>query len=136
MQIPQNWSEQREAKRRDLLNPSRVARTISPGRRLKNFFPALVFARDLVKNPETFTAPDRTPTATFSVIFVTLLTLKKTFKRISRSFFFMGKSLNPYSTEMVQDQVQGKATPSPPHSYYKFPLKYPNIDPTLSRVLP
>lgn len=59
----------------DILNPSNDARTTSPGRSLKNFFPAFEFATELVKNPETFTTPERTPLATFSVILVTFLTL-------------------------------------------------------------
>lgn len=66
----------------NILNPSRDARTISPGRRLKNFLPAFVLATELVKNPETFTTPERTPVATFSVIFVTLLALHKITKPI------------------------------------------------------
>lgn len=59
----------------NLLKPSRVASTISPGRRLKNFFPTLEFTIELVKKPDTFTTPDRTPFATFSDIFVSVLTL-------------------------------------------------------------
>lgn len=58
-----------------LLNPSRDARMISPGKRPKNFFPAFEFATEPVMNPETLTTPERTPVATFSVICVTLLTL-------------------------------------------------------------
>ena len=59
----------------DVLNPSRDARTISPGRRPKNFLPTFEFATELVKNPDTFNTPQRSPFATFSVIFVILLTL-------------------------------------------------------------
>ena len=59
-------------------NPSREARTISPGRRLKNFFPGLEFTTELVTNPATFNAPDKTPVATFSDIFVTFFTLLQT----------------------------------------------------------
>ena len=58
-----------------LLNPSRDARMISPGKRPKNFFPAFELATELVMSPETLTTPERTPVATFSVICVTLLTL-------------------------------------------------------------
>lgn len=65
----------------DLQNPSRVARTISPGIMRKNFFPTMEFATELVKNPETWRTPERTPIATFSVILVTLLTLKNTLQR-------------------------------------------------------
>lgn len=60
-----------------VLNPSREARTTSPGKRPKNFLPTFELATELVMNPETFTTPDRTPMATFSVTFVTLLTLQK-----------------------------------------------------------
>lgn len=56
-------------------NPSNEARTISPGRRLKNFCPTLEFATVLVKKPETFTTPESIPVATFSDIFVICLTL-------------------------------------------------------------
>lgn len=59
----------------NILNPSRDASKISPGRRPKNFLPTFEFAMELVKNPETLTTPERTPVATFSVILVTLLTL-------------------------------------------------------------
>jgi len=59
----------------DILNPSNDASTTSPGRSLKNFFPAFEFATELVKNPETFTTPVRTPLATLSVILVTFLAL-------------------------------------------------------------
>lgn len=61
----------------DILNPSNDASTTSPGRRLKIFFPAFEFATELVKNPETFTTPVRTPLATLSVILVTFLALYK-----------------------------------------------------------
>lgn len=61
----------------DIPNPSREASTISPGSMSKNFLPTLEFATELVKNPETLITPDSTPVATFSVIFVTLLTLNK-----------------------------------------------------------
>lgn len=61
-----------------ILNPSREAKTISPGNKPKNFFPIFEFAMEPVKNPVTFTAPERTPDATFSVIFVTLFTLRRT----------------------------------------------------------
>ena len=60
-----------------VLNPSKDARTISPGRRLKNFLPTVEFTIELVKNPETFTTPERIPVATFSDIFVNFLTLNK-----------------------------------------------------------
>lgn len=59
----------------DILNPSNDASTTSPGRNLKNFFPAFEFATELVKKPETFTTPVRTPLATLSVILVTFLAL-------------------------------------------------------------
>ena len=59
----------------NILNPSMVARTISPGRRLKNFFPALELTTELVKNPDTLTTPESTPVATFSDIIVNFLTL-------------------------------------------------------------
>jgi hypothetical protein len=49
--------------------------TISPGSRLKNFFPAFELAIELVKWPVTFTTPDSIPVATFSDIFVTFLAL-------------------------------------------------------------
>lgn len=58
-----------------LLNPSRDARIISPGKRPRNFFPAFEFATEPVIYPETLTTPERTPVATFSVICVTLLAL-------------------------------------------------------------
>lgn len=61
----------------NILNPSREARTISPGRKPKNFLPTLEFATEPVKNPETFTTPERTPVATFSVTNVTLSTLQE-----------------------------------------------------------
>lgn len=60
----------------NILNPSREASTISPGRRPKNFLPAFEFATLLVKISDTFTTPERTPLATFSVLFVILLTLQ------------------------------------------------------------
>uniref|UniRef100_A0A2P2J9N4 Uncharacterized protein n=1 Tax=Rhizophora mucronata TaxID=61149 RepID=A0A2P2J9N4_RHIMU len=69
-----NWRNQ-DFKISNLLNPSKEARTISPGNRLKNFLPALEFTIELVKNPETFTTPERIRTATFSDIFVNFLTL-------------------------------------------------------------
>lgn len=62
--------------RKYILNPSKEARMISPGRRLKNFCPTLEFATELVKNPETFTTPDSNPVATDSDIFVNFLTLQ------------------------------------------------------------
>lgn len=62
----------------DSLNPSKEARTISPGRRLKNFFPIEEFTMELVKNPDTLTTPERIPRATFSVVFVNFLTLIST----------------------------------------------------------
>jgi hypothetical protein len=61
----------------NILNPSKDASTISPGRRPKNFLPTFEFTTELVKNPETLTTPERTPVATFSVTLVTLLTLHK-----------------------------------------------------------
>lgn len=60
----------------DLLNPSKEARRISPGNRLKNFFPALEFTIELVTSPETLTTPERIPVATFSDILVNLFTLE------------------------------------------------------------
>ena len=65
-------------RRKNLLNPSKEARTISPGRRLKNFLPTLEFTIELVKNPDTLTTPERIPVATFSDILVNFLTLKCT----------------------------------------------------------
>jgi len=59
----------------DILNPSNDASITSPGRKLKNFFPAFEFTTEPVKIPDTFTTPERKPVATFSVILVTLLTL-------------------------------------------------------------
>lgn len=59
-----------------LLNPSKEARTISPGRRLKNFLPTVEFTIELVKNPDTLTTPERIPRATSSDIFVSFFTLK------------------------------------------------------------
>lgn len=60
----------------NLLNPSKEASTISPGRRLKNFLPALEFATELAKNPETLTTPESIPFAIFSDIFVNFFTLE------------------------------------------------------------
>lgn len=60
---------------KDSLNPSNEARTISPGRRLKNFWPTLELTIELVKNPDTLTTPERIPAATSSDIFVNFLTL-------------------------------------------------------------
>lgn len=66
-----------EIEMKDILNPSKDARTISPGRRLKNFLPTVEFVIELVKNPETFKTPERIPEATFSDLFVIFLTLHK-----------------------------------------------------------
>lgn len=71
-----------QKKMEDLLNPSKEASTISPGRRLKNFLPALEFTIEPVMKPDTFTTPERIPVATSSDIFVSFLTLKK-FNRIA-----------------------------------------------------
>lgn len=59
-----------------LQNPSKEARTISPGMRLKNFLPTAEFTIELVKNPDTLMTPERIPRATFSDIFVSFLTLQ------------------------------------------------------------
>ncbi|KAF5756274.1 hypothetical protein HanXRQr2_Chr17g0812701 [Helianthus annuus] len=48
---------------------------ISPGRRLKNFFPGAEFTMAPVKNPDTFTTPERSPIATLSDILVSFFTL-------------------------------------------------------------
>lgn len=74
----------------NILNPSRDARTISPGSRLKNFLPTFEFVTELVRNPVTLTTPERTPFATFSVILLTLLTLHRVrstmFKRLQKRY--------------------------------------------------
>jgi len=77
----------------DILNPSNDASTTSPGRRLKIFFPAFEFASELVKYPETFTTPVRTPFATLSVISVILLTLYK--NQLFISMFMFKQSSTP-----------------------------------------
>lgn len=59
----------------NLLNPSKDARTTSPGRRLKNFWPALEFTNEPVKKSDTSTTPERIPDITFSDIIVIFLTL-------------------------------------------------------------
>uniref|UniRef100_A0A7C9CJR3 Uncharacterized protein n=1 Tax=Opuntia streptacantha TaxID=393608 RepID=A0A7C9CJR3_OPUST len=58
-----------------LLNPSKEAKSTSPGSRRKNLFPIFEFANELVKNPETFTTPVNNPFATFWVLIVILFTL-------------------------------------------------------------
>lgn len=64
------------AQTKDLLNPSKEARMISPGKRLKNFCPTLELTIEFVKNPDTLTTPERIPVATFSDLLVNFLTLK------------------------------------------------------------
>ena len=69
--------EKKEFETKDSLNPSKEARTISPGRRLKNFLPTVELTIELVKNPDTLTTPESIPFATFSDIFVSFFTLKE-----------------------------------------------------------
>lgn len=58
-------------------NPSKVARTTSPGRRLKNFFPTLELAIEFVMNPVTLTTPERILVVAFLDMFVIFLTLHR-----------------------------------------------------------
>ena len=77
-----------------LLNPSKEARTISPGIRLKNFLPTLEFTIGLVKNPETFTTPVRIPRATPSDIFVNFLTLQTSRDKIMNQCILLNINLH------------------------------------------
>jgi len=92
----------------DILNPSNDASTTSPGRKLKNFFPAFEFASELVKYPETFTTPVRTPFATLSVIWVILLTLYKHQCKRQHQLLFEGSGSN-----RVADQENEQKTMQP-----------------------
>lgn len=75
-QISKSKNKTCRAQAKDLLNPSKEARMISPGKRLKNFCPTLELTIELVKNPDTLTTPERIPVATFSDLLVNFLTLK------------------------------------------------------------
>lgn len=61
----------------DIPNPSKDASTTSCGKNLIIFFPTFVLAIELANSPVTFTTPERSPVATFSVILVTDFTLKE-----------------------------------------------------------